>query len=285
MNAEKVEREHDKVRRHGDVVEERHLRVRGFDNSESLDRHLDERAAAHAAWARQVVWVGSADPVAAINRRRRRLEAHWSALIEAVREVYSGRVTYAANFDQYEEVGFWGPLDLVSVNAYFPLRKLWQPGGDPEELYSVFEARWGAILRSILDLGRERGWGEKPILFTELGYVYRRNSTIEPWAATGFSVLPSATGEKLVVWEEEPVDLKERALAVRALYRANRAVGEPLAGILYWKLSTQPYHFDDEPFVLIIHPEARDPLLEELQRFRRWSPLEEIERRLDRLTD
>ncbi|MDX1643868.1 MAG: hypothetical protein R3244_05860 [Thermoanaerobaculia bacterium] len=283
MNADKVAREHARVRRHGEEVDRRHLQVRGFDNSESLDLHLDERAAAHAAWARQVAWAESPDPVAAINRRRARLEAAWLELVAEVRRIYSGRLTYAANFDQYEEVGFWGPLDLVGVNAYFPLRKLWQPAVAAEELYPIFEARWEAILRSILALGERRGWGEKQILFTELGYVYRRNSTIEPWAATGFSVLPSATGEQLVVWEDEPIDLQERALAVRALYHADRAVGEPLAGILYWKLSTQPYHFDDEPFVLIIHPDARDPLLEELVRFRRWSPWEEIGRRFDRL--
>lgn len=280
MNAEKVEREQAKIRRHGERVDARNLHVRGFDNSESLDRHLDDRAAAHAAWARQVAFATSPDPVAAINTRRARLETEWVGLVEAVREVYSGRITYAANFDQYEAVGFWGPLDLLSVNAYFPLRKLWQPGVTAEDLYPVFETRWEAILRSILELGRERGWGEKPILFTELGYVYRRNSTIEPWAATGFSVLPSATGERLVVWEEEPVDLAERALAVRALHRANREVGEPLAGILYWKLSTQPYHFDDEPFVLILHEDAHDPLLAELQGFRRWSPWAEIERKI-----
>ncbi len=70
-------------------------------------------------------------------------------------------------------------------------------------------------------------------------------------------------------------------MAVRALREANRQVeGRPLEGLLYWKLSTQPYHFDDEPFVLIIHEDAYDPMLEELQRFRRWEPLYEARRRL-----
>ena len=282
-NEEKVEREHEKLLRHGASVDERHLAVRGFDNSETLGGHLSDEATAHAGWARQVGFLEHEDRLARINARRARLEAFWLDLIGEVREVFSGELTYAANFDQFELVTFWGPLDSISINAYFPLRKQYQPGVTHEELLPVFEARWQAILRSVQQLARDNGWGEKPILFTELGYLYRANSTIEPWASTGFSVLPSVDGETLIIWEDQPVDLVERALAVRALYEANRAVGEPLEGILYWKLSTQPYHFDDEPFVLIIHEDAHDPLLEELQRFRHWSPWQEAKRRIGAL--
>ncbi len=279
-NEEKVDREHTRLERHGEAIDPRHLSVRGFDNSASLGEHLDEEAAAHAVWARQTSFLEHTDHVERINARRARLEAFWLELIAEVRTVFHGELTYAANFDQFELVSFWGPLDHISINAYFPLRKHYQPGVDPAELYPVFLARWQAILRSVQQLAIDNSWGEKPILFTELGYVYRSNSTIEPWAASGFSVLASAEGEKLVIWEDEPIELEERATAVRALHDANRAVGEPLAGILYWKLSTQPYHFDDEPFVLIIHEDAYDPLLGELQRFRRWDPLGEMKRRL-----
>ncbi len=279
-NEDKVDREHSRLERHAAEIDPRHLSVRGFDNSESLGAHLDDEAAAHAAWAHQTSFLDHDDHVARINARRERLETFWLDLIAEVRDLFSGELTYAANFDQFELVSFWGPLDYISINAYFPLRKHYQPGVPPAELYPVFESRWQAILRSVGQLAAENGWGEKPILFTELGYVYRSNSTIEPWAASGFSVLASAEGEKLVIWEDEPIDLEERATAVRALYDANRAVGEPLQGILYWKLSTQPYHFDDEPFVLIIHEDAYDPLLGELQRFRRWRPFREMGRRL-----
>jgi len=280
-NAEKVERENDKLRRHGEGIEQRHLSVRGFDESEDLGTHLDDRAAAHTAWARQVSLLEHDDHLERVNVRRRRIERFWRDLIAEIRGVFSGKLTYAANFDQYELVTFWEALDYISINAYFPLRKLWQPGTPPEGLYPVFEARWAALLRSIRQLSLDNGWGEKPVLFTELGYVYRKDSTIEPWNSTGFSVLPSVEGEKMIVWEDQPIDLEERAMAVRALYYANRLVeGRPLEGILYWKLSTQPYHFDDEPFVLIIHEDAYDPMLEELQRFRRWEPLREARRRL-----
>jgi hypothetical protein len=282
-NEEKVARENAKLLRHGDEVEPRHLAVRGFPESESLDLHLDERSLAHAAWARQVSFLDQEDYLERINRRRRGIDGQWRRLIRETRSVYSGRLTYAANFDQFESVGFWETLDLVSINAYFSLRKMWQPGVTPEELLPVFEARWASILRSIRESDQRLGWGGKSVLFTELGYVYRRDSTIEPWNSTGFSVLSSVDGEKLVVWEDQPIDLKERAMAVRALHRASRTAGAAeLEGILYWKLSSHAYHFDDEPFVLIIEEGVDDPMLDQLQRFRRWAPWNEARARLAR---
>ena len=284
-NQEKVERETEKMLRHREQIDQRHLKVRGFDNSESLEEHLGGEAVAHAEWAQRLAFVGEQNALQRINDRRAELDRQWLAVIREARQEFSRRLTYAANFDQYEMVDFWGELDLISINAYFPLRKIWQPGVTPEGLYPVFEKRWEAILRSVQDLATRSGWGDLPVLFTELGYVYRADSTIEPWASTGFSVLPAVTGEKLIVWEEQPIDMEERAMAVRALYEANRTVGGPLSGILYWKLSTKPYHFDDEPFVLILHEDARDPMLPELQRFRRWSPWGEANRRLGLLTN
>jgi hypothetical protein len=69
-----------------------------------------------------------------------------------------------------------------------------------------------------------------------------------------------------VVWQDQPFDLEERALAVRGLYQANLAVGgDLLAGVLYWKLSTEPAHADIEPFVMILG--RGDPLEAELARF------------------
>lgn len=279
-NEEKVERETQKVLRHSKRIDQKHLKVRGFDNSASLEEHLGSEAEAHAEWARRLAFVGEEDALGRVNARRAELEQQWVAVVQEARQEFSRRLTYAANFDQYEMVSFWGELDLISINAYFPLRKIWQPGVTPEELYPVFEKRWEAILRSIQDLSIRSGREDLPLLFTELGYVYRADCTIEPWASTGFSVLPAVTGEKVIVWEDQPIDLEERAMAVRALYEANRTVGGPLTGILYWKLSTQPYHFDDEPFVLIVHEDARDPMLPELQRFGHWSPWGEAKRRL-----
>ena len=38
------------------------------------------------------------------------------------RAVYKGKLTYAANWDgEFEEVAFWDALDVIGVQAYFPL--------------------------------------------------------------------------------------------------------------------------------------------------------------------
>ena len=45
----------------------------------------------------------------------------WKGLIAKVRLVYSGKLTYAANWDEYPRVPFWQDLDYIGIDAYFPL--------------------------------------------------------------------------------------------------------------------------------------------------------------------
>lgn len=268
-NEEKVEVEREKVLTHSEVIEERHLWVRGSDGYDDLEVLLNERDLAKARWAHQVSWLDSEDPVVRINRRRQRLDGLWRDLLAEVRNAYDGPLTYAANFDQYRMVSFWDDLDLIGINAYFPLRHEYLPEIGPADLAVLLRQGWLAVLTEIEELRTSRGLSDQRVFFTELGYVRRRNSTIEPWAATGFSVLPTADGDlELLVWEDQPEDPLERALAVRALYDAHLELGgEMLAGILYWKLSTLPSHAEVEPFVLVLGAEEADPLLAELRRF------------------
>jgi len=277
-DGEKVEGENSKVLAHSDTIERKHLFVRGYEPEGSLAGFLDERSSAERRWAERVAFLDRDDPLAAINQHRRLLDGKWRELIARVRQVYSGRLTYAANFDQYESVSFWNELDLFGINAYFQLRRHYLPEIGEEELAALLESRWSAQLQR-LDAFRKRvGLSEHRFLLTELGYVRRANSTIEPWASHGFSVLPSPDGERLIVWEEQPIDLTERALAVRGLYRANmQAGGDLLAGLLYWKLSTEPAHVEVEPFVMILG--ANDPLEPELAAFSRRLPWDWIQAR------
>ena len=275
-NEEKVAHENAKVLEHREAIEGREIWVRGNDGYGGIDAYLDDRAAAHAAWAERVTFLDTADPVARINGRRRLVADRWARLIEQVRQVYSGPLTYAANFDQFESVSFWNRLDLIAINAYFPLRKRDLPESGHPDRTALFAARWGHIFQAIDALRIRQGVPDHRVLFTELGYTRRANSTIEPWAAHGFSVLPSPEGTQLMIWEDQPDDPTERAQAVRGLYEANLAMGgDFLAGLLYWKLSTEPAHLEVEPFVLIIGERAADdPLLPELQRFTSHLPVD-----------
>ncbi len=277
-NDEKVERENSRLLAlAGEAQLE--VTVRGNPAYGSLERYLDDRSAAHAAWARQVAWLDQDDPVAAVNARRRRLEAHWRGLIGEMAELYPGRLTYAANFDQFEEVGFWDALDLIGVNAYFPLRRWELPGLAGADLEAQLVTGWRRVLGGIDHLRRRRGLPDHRVLFTEIGYVARANATVEPWAAEGVSVLRSGSGERLAVWRDEPADREERALAMRALYRAHlEQGGDLLAGLLYWKLSTEPAHREVEPFVAILGTD--EPLLAELRPFTQRLERDRSRRRL-----
>ena len=281
-NEEKVERENARVLEHREAIEGREIWVRGNEGYEGIEPYLDDRATAHALWAEEVSFLDATDPVARVNARRQLVAGRWTELIERVREVYRGPLTYAANFDQFESVSFWNKLDLISINAYFPLRKRDLPDTSVRSRTSLFKTRWTNILQTVDALRVRQGIPAHRVLFTELGYTRRANSTIEPWAANGFSVLSSPSGSRLMIWEEQPDEPSERAEAVRGLYEANLAMGgDFLAGILYWKLSTEPAHLEVEPFVLIIGDKADDdPLLAELQRFTSELP---VDRRRSRL--
>ena len=63
-------------------------------------------------------------------------EGFWRKLAANVREVYSGKITYAANWDEYENVKFWDVVDYIGIDAYFPLVEQKVP--DPSAIYN----RW-----------------------------------------------------------------------------------------------------------------------------------------------
>lgn len=46
---------------------------------------------------------------------------YWSSLIKEIRSIYSGKLTYAVNWDEYKRFSLWGELDFIGIDAYFPL--------------------------------------------------------------------------------------------------------------------------------------------------------------------
>lgn len=100
-------------------------------------------------------------------------ELRWRRIIAAVRQVYSGKITYAANWDGLDRVPFWDALDLIGVHGYFPLvnsamvERQDLANGWTEPLIQL-----GALSRSL---------GDKPVLFAEIGYARSRSAASEPW--------------------------------------------------------------------------------------------------------
>jgi hypothetical protein len=260
----------------GGSIDAGSLVVRGGERFESLESFLEAETSAHEAWADQAAFGLEGDALARLNERRRLLDGLWRRTIDAVRVVYDGPLTYAANFDQYHDVGFWPALDMIGINAYFPLRSPADPAENREQLYDTLERGWSAILSDLDAFRRDREIPDAPVLFTEIGYVRRSDTTLAPWAGDGMTLVDSGDHQRLVVWNRQPEDFTERALAMRALHAAHAETGgEILRGLLYWKLSTEPAHLEVEPFVHILGS-GDDPLADELRRFRKPRPLQRL---------
>ena len=246
--------------RFSDQLSERHYWTRGYPTYKTLESFLAARHEANMAWAREAHLRRGGHTLERLNERRRVLLAHWRDLIAATREVYSGKLTYAANFDHYEQVAFWSELDFIGINSYFSLRPHLDDPPGPDELLEQFTAAWRTIFTGIESFRQSRGLAGVPLLFTEIGYTFRRYSTVEPWNHGGFTVVGwKGHRRRLVVWGEQPIDRGERELALRALLAVHREQPARLRGLLYWKLSTDEEHERIEPFVLHIGEDSLDP--------------------------
>lgn len=232
----------------------------------SLPAFLEARSGVWKDWADAVVGTSTrAQQLNAMNARRAHEERRWRQLIAEVRGVFGGKLTYAANFDQYHRVGFWDALDIIGINAYFQLRDASKPS--KKSLEDELTEGWVKVLEGIDSVRRIRNLGNMPVLFTELGYTQHEAGTYEPWAMNGLSVLGPLKARRLYIWQDQPKAPQERAAAVRALERARTKFPGLLGGLLYWKFSTKPYHAPVEPFVLILRDDAQDPLQAALHQF------------------
>lgn len=104
-----------------------------------------------------VFCVGTEYKIAAIER-----EPFWRELISKVRNIYEGELTYAANWDNYENIPFWDELDFIGVDAYFPLQEKATP--DLETLLK----NWQPLKETLEAFSNKQ---QKPIVFTEYGYM------------------------------------------------------------------------------------------------------------------
>ncbi|MEM7624340.1 MAG: hypothetical protein AAF333_01795 [Planctomycetota bacterium] len=102
-------------------------------------------------------------------------EADWRDVIAAVRGVYTGDLTYAANWDEVQDVPFWDALDLLGVQCYFPL----SDKRSPTEAELI--AGWAQVMDQLRGFSAAHG---KPVLLAELGYAESEAAAIEPWSDT-----------------------------------------------------------------------------------------------------
>lgn len=230
---------------------------------DDLEAALGSADALRHQWARRAAFPDdplapitperTAAAVASLNRRRALLDAGWRTTIAAARGLYTGAIAYGANFDQYQEVGFWDAVDALGVTAYFPLSRY---GDDGVELDERLDAAWRRVATDL------HAVADKPVYLLELGWTRRRGATVRPWSYGRVDVLetdrpPPKEGAAIplecVHWASQPTDDGERLRAMRSLQRIVEAGDFPnLRGVHLWKLSTDPAHSVIEPFAVIL---------------------------------
>ena len=97
---------------------------------------------------------------------------YWFSLIERIKEIYKGELTYAANWDEFKRTPFWGELDHIGIDAYFPVSDSQTP--------SVEECKlgWQVHKPVIEEISAQY---RRPVMFTEFGYRSVDYTGKEPW--------------------------------------------------------------------------------------------------------
>jgi hypothetical protein len=96
----------------------------------------------------------------------------WNGLIKEIRNIYTGKLTYAANWDEYKRVPFWKEVDFIGVDAYFPISPLKAPSME------IAKQGWKKWKEEMSGIAAQ--WN-RPILFTEYGYRSVDYAGKEPW--------------------------------------------------------------------------------------------------------
>jgi len=268
-----------RIIKYKETLQDKNLWVQGYNINENgeywLEDYVNSRVSAFQHWGEQVTFKNQENPLQRMNERRKLVKNSWIELIQEVREIYKGKLTYAANYDNYQEVDFWEHLDFIGINAYFPLREPTEEFPSNTEILSEFEENWRNVFKEINAFKKKQHLSNKPLLFTELGYTNYLNATVESWCGHGFTLLGWGLHEKLVVWEEQEKCLEERYLAVEALRKVTESYPTNLQGILYWKLTDYEGHLKEEPFGLYIQTPSKDPLQDALVKFMPKKPINE----------
>ena len=147
----------------------------------------------------------------------------WFDVIAAVRRVYHGMLTYSANWDEEAHVLFWDRLDVVGIQAFYPLAE--HPNASLDEL------RRAAVARA----DRLETWARREgrsVMFTEFGYTARTDPTLRPWE-----------------WPDTMTDVHVDAHAQALGYRALMEAFIPrrwFAGGFVWRYYSNPMDASQE---------------------------------------
>ncbi len=97
---------------------------------------------------------------------------YWADLIDEVSNEYKGILTYASNWDCYEDFPHWDKLGFIGIDAYFPLAE--RDDASMDEVKEGWQY-WKS------EMERFAAEAKRPVLFTEYGYRSVGFALREPW--------------------------------------------------------------------------------------------------------
>ena len=101
----------------------------------------------------------------------------FAAIAARARARYRGKLTYAAHWDREPEAFTdWAALDLIGIDAYYPLSS----APDPDR--AALADGWRPVVDRLAALSEKHG---RPVLFTEAGFPAVDGGATTPWAADG----------------------------------------------------------------------------------------------------
>jgi hypothetical protein len=103
----------------------------------------------------------------------------WKSLIASVRQHFSGSLTYAANWDEYKSVNWWGSLNVIGVDGYFPLTLDPYTPMTADQIAAAWNQYYMADLQAVT-----KTYG-RPLEFTEVGYTSTASNVFKPFQVLG----------------------------------------------------------------------------------------------------
>jgi hypothetical protein len=144
-------------------------------------------------------------------------------ILSDIRAAYPGLLTYAGNWDDIDQTVILGEVDVIGVNAFFPLTD--KQNASDDELVSGGRE----VAKKVKELAER--W-QKPVVFNEFGYTARPDPALRPWE-----------------WPDRmngvPVDARAQAAAYRGLL-AGMLESRELVGAFVWRLYADPDDLSQE---------------------------------------